>query len=168
MGFEPTPTFVDQNTQPDWQVGRNTLESGALDHSAMLTYTIRVLIIWYIFVYNVLPIHYITHHIVIRKSTLPSIMNIKYVTKADTSSDYLFELNMTRFSSIDRAFAQHVRGTVFDHQSELFRLCISSSITGLSCFFSKALLFYTSVGLYLACLKSLQKDRIKTNYLRNM
>ena len=25
VGFEPTPTFVDQNTQPDLQVGRYTL-----------------------------------------------------------------------------------------------------------------------------------------------
>ena len=32
VGFEPTPTFVDQNTQ------KITLESGALDRSATLTY----------------------------------------------------------------------------------------------------------------------------------
>ena len=34
MGFEPTPTFVDQNT-PVWK--SFTLESGALDRSANLT-----------------------------------------------------------------------------------------------------------------------------------
>ena len=37
MGFEPTPTFVDQNTHPLNKEGIN-LESGALDHSANLTY----------------------------------------------------------------------------------------------------------------------------------
>ena len=36
VGFEPTPTFVDQNTQPFHKEGI-TLESGALDHSANLT-----------------------------------------------------------------------------------------------------------------------------------
>ena len=37
VGFEPTPTFVDQNTHPLNKEGIN-LESGALDHSANLTY----------------------------------------------------------------------------------------------------------------------------------
>lgn len=36
VGFEPTPTYVDQNTQPLLR-GKITLESGALDHSATLT-----------------------------------------------------------------------------------------------------------------------------------
>ena len=35
VGFEPTPTFVDQNA-PSYE-GKNALESGALDHSAILT-----------------------------------------------------------------------------------------------------------------------------------
>ena len=34
MGFEPTPTYVDQNTRK-WRLLH--LESGALDHSAILT-----------------------------------------------------------------------------------------------------------------------------------
>ena len=36
VGFEPTPTYVDQKAQPELQA-RCTLESGALDHSATLT-----------------------------------------------------------------------------------------------------------------------------------
>lgn len=36
VGFEPTPTFVDQNTQSLCREGFY-LESGALDHSANLT-----------------------------------------------------------------------------------------------------------------------------------
>ena len=36
VGFEPTPTFVDQNTHSHEWEGIN-LESGALDHSANLT-----------------------------------------------------------------------------------------------------------------------------------
>lgn len=36
VGFEPTPPFGDQNTQPPWE-GAARLESGALDHSAILT-----------------------------------------------------------------------------------------------------------------------------------
>ena len=34
VGFEPTPTYVDQNTRYE---GLCYLESGALDHSAILT-----------------------------------------------------------------------------------------------------------------------------------
>ena len=34
VGFEPTPTYVDQNTRYE---GLIHLESGALDHSAILT-----------------------------------------------------------------------------------------------------------------------------------
>ena len=38
VGFEPTPTFVDQNTQSATISQRRfTLESGALDRSAILT-----------------------------------------------------------------------------------------------------------------------------------
>ena len=37
VGFEPTPTFVDQNTPVRKS---STLESGALDRSAILTYTL--------------------------------------------------------------------------------------------------------------------------------
>ncbi len=37
MGFEPTPTFVDQNTQSTCSQASLALESGALDHSAILT-----------------------------------------------------------------------------------------------------------------------------------
>ena len=38
VGFEPTPTFVDQNTQLTHYWARVvSLESGALDHSAILT-----------------------------------------------------------------------------------------------------------------------------------
>ena len=37
VGFEPTPTFVDQNARPAHVHGRVSLESGALDHSAILT-----------------------------------------------------------------------------------------------------------------------------------
>ena len=38
VGFEPTPTFVDQNTHSDAFTGKILdLESGALDHSAILT-----------------------------------------------------------------------------------------------------------------------------------
>ncbi len=36
MGFEPTPTYMDQKPQPVLQA-RCTLESGALDRSATLT-----------------------------------------------------------------------------------------------------------------------------------
>ena len=36
VGFEPTPTFVDQNTHRSCK-RKITLESGALDHSAILT-----------------------------------------------------------------------------------------------------------------------------------
>ena len=36
MGFEPTPTFVDQNTHSPCY-GYTILESGALDRSAILT-----------------------------------------------------------------------------------------------------------------------------------
>ena len=36
VGFEPTPTFVDQKAQCLYS-GKLTLESGALDHSAILT-----------------------------------------------------------------------------------------------------------------------------------
>ncbi len=36
VGFEPTPTYVDQNTQSLCREGFY-LESGALDHSANLT-----------------------------------------------------------------------------------------------------------------------------------
>ena len=41
VGFEPTPTFVDQNAHPRGLHGKLQLqlESGALDHSAILTYT---------------------------------------------------------------------------------------------------------------------------------
>ena len=39
VGFEPTPTFVDQNAQYRLYSGKLTLESGALDHSAILTVT---------------------------------------------------------------------------------------------------------------------------------
>ena len=35
VGFEPTPAYADQNTPP--LRGSIALESGALDHSAMLT-----------------------------------------------------------------------------------------------------------------------------------
>jgi hypothetical protein len=37
VGFEPTPTFVDQNTQSTCIQASLALESGALDHSAILT-----------------------------------------------------------------------------------------------------------------------------------
>ena len=39
VGFEPTPTFVDQNARPRCASNRKVayLESGALDHSAILT-----------------------------------------------------------------------------------------------------------------------------------
>ena len=38
VGFEPTPTFVDQNTHSATILQRrSSLESGALDHSAILT-----------------------------------------------------------------------------------------------------------------------------------
>ena len=36
VGFEPTPSFEDQNTQPT-TAGKDILESGALDRSAILT-----------------------------------------------------------------------------------------------------------------------------------
>ena len=36
VGFEPTPTFVDQNA-PSCEDKILSLESGALDHSAILT-----------------------------------------------------------------------------------------------------------------------------------
>ena len=39
VGFEPTPTFVDQNTLARSYYGKDmNLESGALDHSAILTF----------------------------------------------------------------------------------------------------------------------------------
>ena len=38
VGFEPTPTFVDQNTRYTCIQASSALESGALDHSAILTY----------------------------------------------------------------------------------------------------------------------------------
>ena len=40
VGFEPTPTFVDQNTRLLLLSSKatSTLESGALDHSAILTF----------------------------------------------------------------------------------------------------------------------------------
>ena len=37
VGFEPTPTFVDQNALSRCEREGYNLESGALDHSAMLT-----------------------------------------------------------------------------------------------------------------------------------
>ena len=37
VGFEPTPTYVDQNAQYYLCSGKCTLESGTLDHSAILT-----------------------------------------------------------------------------------------------------------------------------------
>ena len=37
VGFEPTPSYEDQNTRL-LSEGRKHLESGALDHSAILTY----------------------------------------------------------------------------------------------------------------------------------
>ena len=37
VGFEPTPTFVDQNALSACVQASFTLESGALDHSAILT-----------------------------------------------------------------------------------------------------------------------------------
>ena len=37
VGFEPTPTFVDQNAH-SYEVKSLTLESGALDRSAILTF----------------------------------------------------------------------------------------------------------------------------------
>ena len=39
VGFEPTPTFVDQNAQAMYVWLRVNLESGALDRSAILTAT---------------------------------------------------------------------------------------------------------------------------------
>lgn len=39
VGFEPTPSFEDQNTSdPTIKASRIELESGALDRSAILTY----------------------------------------------------------------------------------------------------------------------------------
>ena len=46
VGFEPTPTYVDQITQ----VTVLSLESGALEHSANLTSSINSLLINYIFI----------------------------------------------------------------------------------------------------------------------
>ena len=40
MGFEPTPTFVDQKALCLYS-GKLTLESGALDHSAILTLKVQ-------------------------------------------------------------------------------------------------------------------------------
>ena len=37
VGFEPTPTYVDQNALLASVRGKISLESGALDHSAILT-----------------------------------------------------------------------------------------------------------------------------------
>ena len=45
MGFEPTPTFVDQNTPVRKSF---TLESGALDRSAILTCQIRKILSTYL------------------------------------------------------------------------------------------------------------------------
>ena len=39
VGFEPTPTYVDQNAQLAMRARLAHLESGALDHSATLTAT---------------------------------------------------------------------------------------------------------------------------------
>ena len=39
VGFEPTPTYVDQNAQLAMRARLVHLESGALDHSATLTAT---------------------------------------------------------------------------------------------------------------------------------
>ena len=44
VGFEPTPTFVDQNAH-SIVVKRISLESGALDRSAILTLLVNVLIL---------------------------------------------------------------------------------------------------------------------------
>ena len=38
MGFEPMPTYVDQNAPILWSTGKVHLESGALDRSATLTF----------------------------------------------------------------------------------------------------------------------------------
>ena len=48
VGFEPTPTFVDQNTRYEGIY----LESGALDHSAILTTDICMSLYKFIFEYN--------------------------------------------------------------------------------------------------------------------
>ena len=41
VGFEPTPTYVDQNSLSQGELKEVILESGALDHSAILTYEAR-------------------------------------------------------------------------------------------------------------------------------
>ena len=47
VGFEPTPTFVDQNAH-SLEVKRISLESGALDRSAILTFLYHgVFLIYY-------------------------------------------------------------------------------------------------------------------------
>jgi hypothetical protein len=38
VGFEPTPTEVDQNAHQPKSIRQGNLESGALDRSAILTY----------------------------------------------------------------------------------------------------------------------------------
>ena len=43
VGFEPTPSYEDQNTQLSVQK-QGILESGALDHSANLTYEFQTII----------------------------------------------------------------------------------------------------------------------------
>ena len=42
VGFEPTPSYEDQNAQYPLRRARLYLESGALDHSAILTRRARV------------------------------------------------------------------------------------------------------------------------------
>ena len=47
VGFEPTPAYADQNTHNSQQCKQGIiLESGALDHSAILTAEIMTRIIW--------------------------------------------------------------------------------------------------------------------------